>query len=143
MLWHRLRANHLGRRLPSGSLAVAAFAGLQDSAPRAALTALHARVEAVEPSDWEHPALVQTWAPRGAVFVVPRADLEVFSLGISPRDDQVRDMFGRLAARAGASVGEPRVKGGRRRCSGRSLHSRSRTRARGTDSPGRLVGLET
>jgi hypothetical protein len=48
--------------------------------------ALHARVERVEPDDWEHPSLVQTWAPRGAVYVVPAADLWVFSKGILPRD---------------------------------------------------------
>jgi hypothetical protein len=42
----RLRANHLDQRLPAGSLADAAFAGLQDSVPRAALVALHARVGA-------------------------------------------------------------------------------------------------
>jgi len=36
-------------------------------------------------------------APRGAVFVVPRADLSVFALGILPRDAEVRRALERLA----------------------------------------------
>jgi hypothetical protein len=111
VLWHRLRVNNLAARLPAGSLATAAFAGLQDSAPRAALTALYARVEDVGCSDWEDSSLVQTWAPRGAVFVVPRSDLPVFALGIMPRDPEVRRAVKQLAAKARDSVHEPRVKG--------------------------------
>src|SRR5215207_352280 len=100
LLWHRLRANHLAERLPAGELATAAFAGLQDSAPRAALTSLHARVDDVGPDDWAHPSLVQTWAPRGAIFVVPEADLPVFTLGILPREPELRSAFEELASRA-------------------------------------------
>lgn len=51
LLRFRLRANHLAERLPPGSFVLAAFAGLQDTAPRAALMSLHARLEAVEPDD--------------------------------------------------------------------------------------------
>jgi hypothetical protein len=104
VLWHRLRANHLAERLPAGAFEDAAFAGLQDSAPRAALTALHARVHDVGADDWEHPSLVQTWAPRGAVFVVPRADLGVFARGIVPRDPDARRMLDDLANRARAAA---------------------------------------
>src|SRR4051812_7809498 len=100
LLWHRLRANNLAERLPAGELAAAAFAGLQDSAPRAALTALHARVQDVGANDWADPALVQTWAPRGAIFVVPEADLGVFTLGILPRDTELRSALEELGARA-------------------------------------------
>jgi hypothetical protein len=110
--WHRLRANHLAARLPAGSFTSAAFAGLQDSAPRAALVALHARVERVAAGDWAAPSLVQTWAPRGAVFVVPRDDLAVFAVGIVPRDPELRRLVHELAARAGRSVTEERVRGG-------------------------------
>ena len=110
--WYQLRANHLGRRLPVGSLARAAFGGLQDSAPRAAIVALHARVEQILPGDWDDPSLVQTWAPRGAVFVVPRADLPIFALGISPRDPEVRSVLLPLVDAARRSVGEVRAKGG-------------------------------
>jgi hypothetical protein len=47
---------------------------------------LHARIEGVQPDSWEHPSLVQTWAPRGAVYTVPSDDLWVFAQGIRPRD---------------------------------------------------------
>ncbi|HEV2786528.1 MAG TPA: crosslink repair DNA glycosylase YcaQ family protein [Solirubrobacteraceae bacterium] len=110
ILWHRLRVNHLAARLPAGSLETAAFAGLQDSAPRAALTALYSRVEATGPGDWEDVSLVQTWAPRGAVFVVARSDLAVFALGIMPRDPELRRALQQLAARARDSVTEVGVK---------------------------------
>ncbi len=113
ILWHRLRANHLARRLPAGSLTSAAFAGLQDSAPRAGLTGLYARVDDVGATAWEDPSLVQTWAPRGAVFVVPRADLSVFALGILPRDAEVRRALERLARKAGDSILQPRKDEGR------------------------------
>lgn len=42
--WHRLHPNHLAERLSARSFVPAAGAGLQDSAPRAALIGLHARV---------------------------------------------------------------------------------------------------
>jgi hypothetical protein len=50
----------LDERLPSGrrSLRLAAWAGLQDSMPRAALLSIHARVEGTEPVTWEHTSLV-------------------------------------------------------------------------------------
>ncbi len=113
ILWHRLRVNHLARRAPAGTFAAAAYAGLQDSAPRAALTSLSARVEDVTTAAWEHQSLVQTWAPRGAVFVVPRSDLAVFALGIAPRDPELRQALTRLATRARESIGEPRRDEGR------------------------------
>lgn len=64
VLWHRLRVNHLAGRIPAGSFTSAAFADRQDSANRAAL---YSSVEDVGSTAWEHPSLVQTWAPRGAV----------------------------------------------------------------------------
>lgn len=96
----RLHANNLLRRLPPGSFEKAAFAGLQDSAPRAALLALHARVEQVGPDDWEDPAFVQVWAPRLAVYVVAGKDLPVFMLGTLPRDPDARRKVDLLAAGA-------------------------------------------
>ena len=113
VLWHRLRVNHLARRLPPESFTLAAFAGLQDSAPRAALTALYSRVEDVSSTAWEHPTLAQTWAPRGAVFVVPRCDLAVFALGIVPRDAQLRRALKQLADKARESIVEVRKDEGR------------------------------
>ncbi len=113
VLWYRLRANDLAARLSAGSLSSAAFAGLQDSAPRAALTSLYSRVEDVRSTDWEHPSLVQTWAPRGAVFIVPRSDLAVFALGIVPRDAELRRALKQLANKARDSIPEVRKDAGR------------------------------
>ena len=88
-LRYRARASHLDRKLPaaaSGSLAAAAWGGLQDSVPRGGVIALHARVEGVQPDAWEDPTLVQIWFRGGADFIVPRADVGIFTLGSYPRD---------------------------------------------------------
>jgi len=86
VLAFRQRATFLHRRLPPGRLVDAAFAGLQDSAPRSAVLALHARVKDVSPSAWRDPRFVQVWGPRGAVYVVPSRDVAVFTLGRFPRN---------------------------------------------------------
>jgi len=86
VLGFRQRATHLHTRLPRGRLVEAAFAGLQDSAPRSAVLALHARVKDVSPSAWKDPRFVQVWGPRGAVYVVPGQDVAVFTLGRFPRN---------------------------------------------------------
>ncbi|MET9021581.1 crosslink repair DNA glycosylase YcaQ family protein [Actinopolymorpha sp. NPDC004070] len=87
---HRLRAHQLVDRLPAGSYVEAARHGLQDSAPRAALVALHARVESCEPHAWEADGLLQTYSPRLAVHVLPAADFGVFTVGRLPDDPVVR-----------------------------------------------------
>src|SRR3977135_2008073 len=81
---YRLRVNHLVDRLPAGSYEEAAYIGLQDTAPRDALLGLHARVVGCEPSGWDHPALTQTYSPRAAVYVLPRKDFGVFTIGRLP-----------------------------------------------------------
>ena len=83
ILAFRRRAGALDERLPRGarSLRRAAWAGLTDSVPRAALLSIHARVEGTQPSSWEDPSLVQVWGPRGSVYVVPARDRAVFTLG--------------------------------------------------------------
>src|SRR3989442_1553469 len=86
VLAFRQRATYLDRRLPPGRLTDAAFAGLQDSAPRSAVLALHARVRDVSPSAWKDSRFVQVWGPRGAVYVVPGHDVAVFTLGRLPRN---------------------------------------------------------
>src|SRR3989442_5759553 len=86
VLAFRQRATYLHKRLPPGRLVGAAFAGLQDSPPRSAVLALHARVKDVSPSAWKDPRLVQVWGPRGAVYVVPAHDVAVFTLGRLPRN---------------------------------------------------------
>jgi hypothetical protein len=74
-LGYRLRINNLvGPRLLRTALADAAHSGLQDGSPRSGLLSLAARVDDVEPDDWQHPDLVQVFGPRGAVYLVLRQD---------------------------------------------------------------------
>jgi hypothetical protein len=87
---YRLAANNLSRRLSAGSYIEAAYVGLQDTAPRDALLGLHARVDACETSAWEHPGLMQTYSPRAAVYVLPREDFGIFTVGRLPRDPAER-----------------------------------------------------
>ncbi|MEU8221739.1 crosslink repair DNA glycosylase YcaQ family protein [Kribbella sp. NPDC048915] len=90
---YRLWVNHLIERLPAGSQAVAAYVGLQDTAPRDALLGMHARMEGCTPGDWEHPELIQTYSPRAAVYVLPVRDFGVFTLGRSPFDAERIDIL--------------------------------------------------
>jgi hypothetical protein len=83
---YRLHANHLTERLPPGAIEQAAYAGLQDTAPRDAILGLHARMTGTGPTDWEHPSLLQTYSPRAAVYVLPARDFGVFTLGRLPLD---------------------------------------------------------
>ena len=114
ILAFRRQAGALDERLPSGpsSLRRAAWAGLQDSMPRAALLSIHARVEETEPSTWEDPSLVQLWGPRYSVFVVAGCDLAVFSLGTLPDDAKGLRRAQDLAARLNTVLGGTRVPSG-------------------------------
>jgi hypothetical protein len=58
--------------------------------PRAALLSLHARVEGVDPSTWEHPTLAQLWGPRYQTYVVAANDFALFSLGRLPDNPKSR-----------------------------------------------------
>src|SRR6476619_1601724 len=97
----RRQSGALDERLSRGqeSLRRAAWAGLQDSSPRAALLSIHARVEGTEPSTWEDPALVQVWGPRFSAFVVPSGDAAIFTLGRLPDSDRKRRSAAELADR--------------------------------------------
>ncbi len=88
ILGFRRRVGSLDERMPAGakSLRMAAWAGLQDSVPRAALLSIHARVERTSSTTWEHASLVQLWGPRFNDYVVASKDLAVFSLGRLPVD---------------------------------------------------------
>jgi hypothetical protein len=101
ILSFRRRVGALDERLPSGarSLRQAAWAGLQDSMPRAALLSLHARVEGTRPSTWEDPSLVQVWGPRFSVFVVSARDHPIFTLGRHPDDARGRQRAEEMAER--------------------------------------------
>jgi hypothetical protein len=114
ILAFRRRTGSLDERLPSGadSLRRAAWAGLQDSMPRAALLSIHARVQGTEPSAWEDPSLIQLWGPRYHTYVAPARDLALFSLARLPDDGGTRQVAGDLAARLHALLGGPVSEGG-------------------------------
>jgi hypothetical protein len=99
ILAFRRRVGALDERLPTGSesLRRAAWAGLQDSMPRAALLSLHARVDGVRSSTWEDPSLAQLWGPRYSTYVVPKRDFALFSLGRYPDDERSRLRAERIA----------------------------------------------
>jgi len=88
ILAYRRTVQALRGRLPAGSdsLRQAAWAGIQDSMPRAALFSIHARVEGTEPSTWEDPSLVQLWGPRFSTYLVAARDRAVFTLSRLPDD---------------------------------------------------------
>jgi DNA glycosylase AlkZ-like len=111
ILAFRRRVGALDARLPRGrrSMRLAAWAGLQDSMPRAAVLSLHARVEGVQPSSWEDPSLLQLWGPRFSSYVIAARDLGVFSLGRLPDDARGRQVAEDLAARLNEQLGETRV----------------------------------
>lgn len=101
ILAFRRRVGSLDERLPPGasSLRRIAWAGLQDSMPRAALLSIHARIEGAHPSIWEDPSLVQVWGPRFSTYVVPKRDHAVFTVGRYPDDARGRRVAEEMAAR--------------------------------------------
>jgi hypothetical protein len=101
---YRLAVNNLSHRLPAGSYVEAAYVGLQDTGPRDALLGLHARVKTCEPSAWEDPRLIQTYSPRWAVYVLPKDDFGIFTVGRLPRDPADRQALEDRAARACAEL---------------------------------------
>ena len=112
ILAFRRHVGSLDERLPRGrrSLRRAAWAGLQDSVPRAALHSIHARVEATEPSTWEDSSLVQLWGPRYSAHVVAARDLAPFSLGRLPDEGAGRRRAESLAARLHVLLGGARMR---------------------------------
>src|SRR5205814_1740324 len=101
ILAFRRSAGALDERLPPGgeSLRRAAWAGLQDSMPRAALLSIHARVAETGPTTWEDPALVQLWGPRYSAYIVAAEDVAPFTLGRLPDDTAGRRRAEQAAAR--------------------------------------------
>lgn len=86
ILAFRRSVGALDERMPAGpeSLRRAAWAGLQDSMPRAALLSIHARVDGTESTTWEHPPLVQLWGPRYSTYVVAGQDVAILFARTSP-----------------------------------------------------------
>jgi hypothetical protein len=113
ILTHRLRVGSLDERMPydGDSLRVAAWAGLQDSVPRAASLSIHARVDDARPDSWEDPALLQLWGPRWSVYVVAEQDRAVFSLGRLPRGGSRLRRIEDVAARLRDELGDRRADG--------------------------------
>ncbi|MFL5755899.1 MAG: DNA glycosylase AlkZ-like family protein [Chloroflexota bacterium] len=101
ILRHRRTVGSLDARMPAGpeSLRRAAWAGLQDSMPRAALLSIHGRVAGAGPATWEDSSLVQLWGPRYSTYVVARTDVAVFTLGRLPDDARGRQVAQGVAAR--------------------------------------------
>jgi hypothetical protein len=80
ILAFRRHAGELDTRLPPGqdSLRRAAWAGLQDSMPRAAVLSIHARVEGTEPSTGPRVAAPARLLPSGdSFFLLQGADREL------------------------------------------------------------------
>ena len=111
ILAYRRRVGALDERMPMAieSLRRAAWAGLQDSMPRAALLSLHARVVGVEPSTWEHPSLAQLWGPRYQTYVVPARDFALFSIGRLPDNEKGRKRAEEMAERVRTVVADRRM----------------------------------
>jgi winged helix DNA-binding protein len=111
ILAFRRRVAALDERLPLGaaSLRRAAWAGLTDSMPRAALLSIHARVRGAKPSSWEHPSLVQVWGPRFSVYVVPARDHAIFTVGRYPDDARGRRVAEEMAGLLHRHLGDERI----------------------------------
>ena len=103
ILAFRRSVGALDERLPPGpdSLRRAAWAGLQDSVPRAAVLSIHARVHGTEPQAWEDPSLVQLSGPAVRPSTSwPRSILRSSRSGGSPT--AARSGSGRERSRPGA-----------------------------------------
>lgn len=106
ILAYRRHAQWLHERLPwsAKSLQRAAWAGLQDSMPRAALFSIHARVKGTKPTALDDSALVQVWGPRYSAYVVAAGDHAPFTLGRLPDDARGRRRAEDMAARLHAHL---------------------------------------
>jgi hypothetical protein len=106
ILAYRRRVQALDERLPKSarSLRVAAWCGLPDSMPRAAVLSIHARVAGTEAETWADPSLAQVWGPRYSVYVIPARDAALFTVGRYPDDARGRRVAEEMAARVGEQL---------------------------------------
>jgi hypothetical protein len=111
ILAFRRRAAALDERLPRGQRALrrAAWAGLQDSMPRAALLSIHARMAGTQPTSWEDPSLVQVWGPRFSTYVVAKRDLAVFTLSRLPDESGPLKRAQNIAAQLQSALASRRM----------------------------------
>jgi len=114
ILAFRRRVGGLDERSPHSTVALegAAWAGVQDSMPRAALLSLHARVDGVKPDVLDDPALAQLWGPRYNTYVVAKRDFALFSVGRLPDDAKGRERAERMAKLLRAHLGGKRMTDG-------------------------------
>ena len=129
ILAFRRLAAALDEQLPPGRRALrhAAWAGLQDSMPRAALLSIHARMAGTEPASWEDPSLVQVWGPRFSVYVVAKRDLAVFTVGRLPDEEGPLQRAQEIAARLSAALAGTRMtQGAAARAMGEKVPNRLR-----------------
>lgn len=108
VLAFRRRTSALDARRPAGrdALRRAAWAGLRDSMPRAALLSLHARVDGVRPTALDDDAFVQLWGPGFAAYVVAAEDRAVFTRSRLPDSGPRRRLADGLADRLEALLGD-------------------------------------
>lgn len=111
ILRFRQRVGMLDTRHPSKpeSVRAVAWAGLQDSVPRAALLSIHARVEGAHPGSWEDPGLIQVWGPRFSAYVIAEQDLAVFTLGRLPDDQAARERAYDIVNRLRGVLGDEKM----------------------------------
>jgi hypothetical protein len=108
ILSFRRRVGGLDARIPNApdSLRRAAWAGLQDSMPRAAVLSLHARVLDVTANVLDDPSLIQVWGPRYSVYVTAAQDRAIFTLGRWPDTQKACERATLMATQLAASLGE-------------------------------------
>jgi hypothetical protein len=111
ILAFRRRVGLLDVRMPLREewLRRAAWAGLQDSMPRAALLSLHARIDGIGPDALDDPSLAQLWGPRYSVYVVAKDDFALFSIARLPPDAKGRERAENMAARMHAHLAGGRM----------------------------------
>jgi hypothetical protein len=107
----RRRATFLDERQPRGrpALGRAAWAGLQDSMPRAALLSIHARMVDTQPGSWEDPSLVQIWGPRFSTYVVAKRDLALFTISRLPDEPGPLKRIEEIASRLQSALDGKRM----------------------------------
>ena len=99
VLAFRVAGHHLHRR--TDPLAAIAACGIQESPPGWWRIALHARAKDEPPED----EIVMVNAMRGSPYVVPRADVAVFTRALIPGDDGLKALVGSTVAKEAAEAG--------------------------------------
>ncbi|MEV4422251.1 crosslink repair DNA glycosylase YcaQ family protein [Patulibacter sp. NPDC049589] len=105
----RVAGHHLHER--TDPLTAVAACGLQEYPPGHAAVALHARAGDVPDDDPVWSELMTVNAMRGSPYVVPRADVAIFTTALVPEEDEdLRGLIGSAPAKevedAGYAVGE-------------------------------------